>query len=73
MILSLSKCNYCGSQGTETAKSRASKSTLSGGALKLNGIDRIDNSLGYIEGNVATCCKMCNISKGDMSCDEFKN
>lgn len=73
MILSLSKCNYCGSQGTETAKSRASKATLSGGALKLNGIDRINNSLGYIEGNVATCCKMCNISKGDMSYDEFKN
>ena len=27
------------------------------------GIDRIDNSLGYIDGNVASCCKICNFMK----------
>lgn len=37
-----------------------------------NGIDRVDNSLGYIEGNVVPCCKFCNIAKNTYSIDEFK-
>ena len=38
-----------------------------------NGIDRIDNSKGYIKGNVVTCCKTCNWAKRDMSLEQFKN
>jgi len=38
-----------------------------------NGLDRIDNSKGYIEGNVVPCCKRCNTAKNDMSKDEFIN
>lgn len=38
-----------------------------------NGIDRIDNKLGYINGNVVTCCKMCNISKNSYTSDIFLN
>lgn len=30
---------------------------------KLNGVDRINNDLGYIESNVASCCEMCNYMK----------
>lgn len=29
-----------------------------------NGIDRLDNDIGYIESNVITSCTMCNIIKG---------
>lgn len=32
-----------------------------------NGIDRLDNLQGYIEGNVVSCCKICNHAKFTMS------
>jgi hypothetical protein len=35
------------------------------------GIDRIDNSKGYIAGNMATCCKRCNQMKSNLSQQEF--
>lgn len=36
-----------------------------------NGIDRVDNTLGYVEGNVVTACRRCNVAKNDMSVAEF--
>ena len=36
-----------------------------------NGIDRINNELGYIPGNIIGCCKTCNIMKKDYSINEF--
>jgi hypothetical protein len=39
--------------------------------LTYNGIDRKDNSQGYIEGNVVSCCSVCNNMKGTMSTEEF--
>lgn len=30
---------------------------------KYQGIDRINNNLGYIEGNVIPCCSFCNYAK----------
>lgn len=38
-----------------------------------NGIDRINNNLGYTEKNVVSCCKICNISKNNYSTDVFMN
>lgn len=29
------------------------------------GLDRLDNSQGYIEGNIVSCCKICNMIKGN--------
>lgn len=37
------------------------------------GIDRVDNSIGYIEGNCVPCCFTCNSAKGTLSLQEFKN
>jgi hypothetical protein len=37
----------------------------------LNGIDRVDNGFGYIEGNVVTACRACNVAKQTMSVDQF--
>ena len=50
-------CAYCG------AKSKP----------KRNGIDRIDNTIGYIPENVITCCKKCNQMKGKLSKTDFFN
>jgi hypothetical protein len=38
-----------------------------------NGVDRLDNNLGYIKNNVVSCCKICNISKNNYSTDVFLN
>lgn len=37
-----------------------------------NGIDRVDNSRGYLEDNVVTACEMCNLSKKDWTKEEFE-
>lgn len=39
--------------------------------VSYNGIDRVDNSLGYVSSNVVTCCKVCNKAKDVMSRGEF--
>ena len=44
-----------------------------GGFGNPNGIDRIDNSIGYIEGNVVSCCRFCNLMKRDYSLEMFIN
>lgn len=36
-----------------------------------NGIDRVDNKLGYVLENCITCCKYCNQAKSDLSKEEF--
>jgi len=30
-----------------------------------SGLDRIDSSLGYIDGNIVSCCRICNCIKGN--------
>jgi len=37
-----------------------------------NGVDRVNNELGYFKNNVVTCCYRCNRAKDAMSSDEFK-
>lgn len=39
----------------------------------LNGIDRVNNDLGYINNNVVSCCKTCNLAKSSLTLIEFKN
>ena len=41
------------------------------GRLGLNGVDRVDNSQGYIRGNTVPCCPICNIAKKSMSVQDF--
>lgn len=43
------------------------------GAIETVGLDRVDNSKGYVLGNVVSCCKRCNFSKHTMGRDEFIN
>lgn len=38
---------------------------------ELNGIDRVDNAIGYLTTNCVPCCKHCNRMKWTMPLDEF--
>lgn len=51
-------CYLCGRENTETHQ---------------NGIDRVDNKIGYTELNCKPCCSICNYFKRDMNEQEFLN
>ncbi len=59
-------CFYCGA-----SPATVSRSGPYSGEFVYNGVDRMDNTLGYVLGNVITCCKTCNHAKRDMSFDDF--
>ena len=37
------------------------------------GIDRLDNSIGYLKINIVPCCSMCNYMKNNYTKNEFIN
>lgn len=57
-------CTYCGFPPRHIKRTKISTFTY-------NGIDRIDNAVGYVPGNVETCCADCNNAKGKRSKAEF--
>ena len=59
-------CFYC-----DCKPSNIQKNKWGNGDFIYNGIDRIDNTKGYIDGNVVPCCYQCNHSKTDMSISDF--
>ena len=59
-------CHYCGAP-----PSMIGKVLSQSGECVYNGLDRIDNALGYTLQNVVSACKICNHAKKDMSYDEF--
>lgn len=64
--LTLGNCFYC---GIEPYRARTTSSK--NGSFIYNGIDRIDNTKGYISDNVVSCCKVCNRAKDVMSREDF--
>lgn len=58
-------CYFCGSPPTNQMK------RSNGSFITYNGIDRLDNALGYITTNVVSCCKTCNFGKRTMTTEEF--
>lgn len=59
-------CFYCNSPPSNCATY-----TNYNGEFVYNGIDRVDNSKGYLVGNSVPCCIKCNTAKMDMSMNEF--
>lgn len=57
-------CFYCGLEPKQEQKSN-------NGSYIHNGIDRINNDNGYVDGNIVTCCKTCNYAKHIMPQNEF--
>lgn len=62
-------CAYCGTSPCTTEKSYIYKYNHED--YYYNGVDRIDNSIGYTSSNCTTACKFCNNSKNTLSKNEF--
>jgi hypothetical protein len=62
--LVLSDCFYCGITSDKGRKIYPYN-------IKINGIDRVDNNIDYINGNIVSCCWMCNKMKGTLSKKDF--
>ena len=63
-FLSQQNCSYCGREPSQFLSNFPN--------FKYNGIDRVDNSIGYVENNCVSCCKLCNRMKDVLSVGEFK-
>ena len=64
--LTKDNCHYCGDKPY-----RISFGEGTNGAYVYNGVDRIDNEIGYIVTNCVTCCYNCNELKGSSTYQEF--
>jgi len=64
--LTQQNCHYCGIAPSKYYKSRNAKK-----GFYFNGIDRINNDLGYTKNNSVCCCKDCNYAKSNLTQEEF--
>lgn len=62
-------CHYCGALPLAPY---GRTSPQSNGAYFCNGIDRLNNTIGYTPDNCVPCCKMCNYAKRHLSVEEFE-
>lgn len=69
ILITESNCNYCG-QPPSAFLGKSRYDSLHG-FYKYNGIDRVDNEIGYEIGNCKPCCWNCNRMKGSLSREEF--
>ena len=59
-----SNCHYCGIEPSNIYMKSYYNVTY-------NGIDRVDNTRGYENDNIVSCCKMCNIAKNNNTEQDF--
>jgi len=64
--LTVCDCHYCGVE-----PSQKFKTSTGFGPYIYNGIDRIDNNIGYVIENCVSCCKKCNFLKRSSTSSEF--
>ncbi|MCO6500053.1 MAG: hypothetical protein J5I47_06710 [Vicingus serpentipes] len=60
-------CHYCGDSPIEKTHQNLH------GSIYINGLDRINNDLGYTTDNVVPCCEWCNKMKLDKNQSDFLN
>jgi hypothetical protein len=73
-------CYYCGIPPCNNYNVYRSKSgkfrsgcvnRLEQGHIITNGIDRVDNCIGYMLSNCVSCCKSCNYAKNELTRTQF--
>jgi hypothetical protein len=74
-LLAKKSCFYCGKEPYiehfAYHRTRYSKGKSFDESGLFNGIDRLNNSLGYEKENCVSCCKICNSMKSDLSLEKF--
>ena len=64
-------CHYCDSSPI----SKENRADVKRGSFKeiisVNGVDRVDNNLGYVVTNCVPCCSICNRAKRTLSYQDF--
>jgi hypothetical protein len=58
-------CFYCNAAPIARGNERR------GGHILANGLDRVDNTKGYQEDNIVSCCEPCNRSKMDGTLEDY--
>jgi len=66
--LSQKNCHYCGVEPSNFSKCKSHYKK----EFTYNGIDRVDNSLGYVLENCVPCCKICNSAKSNLTEGQFQ-
>lgn len=64
--LTSQNCSYCGIEPKQIFRGSTCKTPYT-----YNGIDRQDNTRGYVLDNAVPCCKPCNLSKGKQTLAAF--
>jgi hypothetical protein len=64
-------CFYCGREPFQ--KAPPTLSVAAHGFYVYNGVDRVDNSIGYTKENSVPCCGQCNVSKNNYDEQDFIN
>jgi len=65
-LITKQRCYYCGTKPTQIRRVKSCN-----GDYVHNGIDRTDNSKGYVPGNIVACCRQCNFMKNNYSQKDF--
>lgn len=68
--LTKSNCFYCGVKPSNSMLNEVIKKRMNGDYI-YNGIDRVDNTRGYVIDNVIPCCSKCNYMKNSSEVSEF--
>jgi len=72
--LTKGNCWYCGQKPAQIKPGGYGKNKLRNGDYYLyNGVDRVNNAVGYTSANSITCCKMCNRMKAVYTAEVFLN
>lgn len=74
--LTKGNCYYCGSEPktySAGGKNYKNKEIQNYGIYIYNGIDRLNNDLGYTTNNCVSCCESCNKFKLDLNEEDFLN
>lgn len=72
-VMIYKNCYYCNTEPLKHFNNSRSRKIIDHTDFKYNGIDRLNNSKGYIDNNCVTCCYICNNAKNTMTEQEFYN